>query len=217
METEDVVGRARRRDEYMGPEKKQVAGATGGVQFAQVAVDTETGKVRVEKVVAVHDCGRPINPLALESQINGGVIQGVSYALLEQRVLNQHTGRMVNPNLEQYKIAGAVDVPHIEAITIEQLLGRSSTDAAGIGEPSTVPTAAAVANAVYNAIGVRVRQLPMTPAVVLAALAEAKGEAKPDAKPPTDPKGQKEEQKEEPKDDAKEQPAGAQGQRSVQR
>ena len=214
METEDVVGRARRRDEYTGPGKKQIAGATGGVQFAQVAVDTETGKIRVERVVAVHDCGRPINPLALESQINGGVIQGVSYALLEQRVLNQHTGRMVNPNLEQYKIAGSFDVPQIEAITIEQLLGRSSTDAAGIGEPATVPTAAAVANAVYNATGVRIRQLPMTPAVVLAALAAAKAGdkagANPDAKPP-------EGSKDEPKADVKEQPVGAQGQRSVQR
>jgi xanthine dehydrogenase YagR molybdenum-binding subunit len=144
----------------------------GGVQFAQVAVDTETGKVTVEKVVAVHDCGRPMNPLTTKSQINGGVIQGLSYALFENRILDPNTGLMVNPNLEQYKIAGAVDMPEIEPILIEQYWGKSSTDAAGIGEPSTVPTAGAIANAVYNAIGVRIRQIPMTPAVVLAALAE---------------------------------------------
>ena len=173
MHTEDIAGRARRRDEYTGPEKKEVKSGTGGVQFAQVAVDTETGKVHVERVVAVHDCGRPINPLALESQINGGVIQGVSYALLENRILNGKTGRMVNANLEQYKIAGVRETPKIDALLIEQYLGRSSTDAAGIGEPSTVATAAAVANAVYNAIGVRIRELPITPARVLAALEAA--------------------------------------------
>ena len=173
MQTEDLAGRARRRDEYTKADGKPVAGATGGVQFAQVAVDTETGQVKVEHVVAVHDCGRPINPLALESQINGGVIQGVSYALLENRILNGKTGRMVNANLEQYKIAGVMETPKIEALLIEQYLGRSSTDAAGIGEPATVATAAAVANAVYNAIGVRVRELPITPARVLAALEAA--------------------------------------------
>jgi xanthine dehydrogenase YagR molybdenum-binding subunit len=159
-------GRGRR-----GPRGKG-SGGLGGVQFVQVAVDTETGKITVEKVVAVHDCGRPMNPLTLKSQINGGVIQGLSYALFENRILDRNTGLMVNPNLEQYKIAGAVDMPEIEPILIEQYWGKSSTDAAGIGEPATVPTAGAIANAVYNAIGARVRQIPMTPAVVLAALAE---------------------------------------------
>ena len=116
-----------------------------------------------------------MNPLALESQINGGIIQGVSYALLENRILDRQTGIMVNPNLEEYKIVGAKDTPKIEVHLIEQLWGRSSTDAAGIGEPANVATAAAVANAVYNATGVRIRELPMTPAVVLKALAEQKG------------------------------------------
>jgi xanthine dehydrogenase YagR molybdenum-binding subunit len=127
--------------------------------------------IKVERVVAVHDCGRPINPLGLESQINGGIIQGISYALYENRLLDRNTGMMVNPNLEQYKITGSMEIPTIEALLIEDYAGRSSTDAAGIGEPATVPTAAAVANAVYNAIGVRVRSTPMLPPVVLAALA----------------------------------------------
>jgi xanthine dehydrogenase YagR molybdenum-binding subunit len=145
----------------------------GGVQFAEVTVDTETGIVKVEKVTAVHDCGRPINPLALESQINGGVIQGLSFALYENRILDRNTGQMVNPNLEQYKIAGSREIPQIDVHLVEQYFGQSSTDAGGIGEPSTVPTAAAIANAVYNATGVRITRLPMTPAVVLAALADS--------------------------------------------
>jgi xanthine dehydrogenase YagR molybdenum-binding subunit len=145
--------------------------AIGGVQFAEVAVDVETGIVRVERVVAVHDCGRPMNPLALESQVNGGILQGISWALLEDRILDPATGRMVNPNLEQYKIVGARETPRIEIVFLEEYRGRSATDASGIGEPANIATAAAVANAVYNALGVRLRDLPMTPARVLAALA----------------------------------------------
>jgi xanthine dehydrogenase YagR molybdenum-binding subunit len=142
----------------------------GGVQFAEVAVDVETGIVRVERVVAVQDCGRPINPLAVESQVNGGIIQGMSWALFEERILDASTGRMVNPNLEQYKIAGAREVPRIDIVLLEQYHGASSTDARGIGEPSNVATAAAIANAFYNATGVRIRELPLTPPRVLAAL-----------------------------------------------
>jgi xanthine dehydrogenase YagR molybdenum-binding subunit len=143
-----------------------------GVQFAEVEVDTETGKVRVIKVVAVHDCGRPMNRLTTRSQINGGVIQGLSYALFEDRILDRNTGRMVNPNLEQYKIAGALDMPEIEPILLDVYNGSNNTGTVGIGEPVVVPTAAAIANAVYNAIGVRIFELPITPARVLAALAK---------------------------------------------
>jgi xanthine dehydrogenase YagR molybdenum-binding subunit len=140
------------------------------VQFASVAVDTETGIVKVEKVTAVHDCGRPINPLALESQINGGIIQGLSYALYENRILDRNTGIPVNPDLEFYKVAGPREIPEIQIHVIEDYLALSSTDASGIGEPSTIPTSAAIANAFYNATGVRMRRLPMTPANVLDAL-----------------------------------------------
>ncbi|HVT87978.1 MAG TPA: xanthine dehydrogenase family protein molybdopterin-binding subunit [Tepidisphaeraceae bacterium] len=149
----------------------------GGVQFAQVAVDTETGQIKVERIVAAQDCGRPMNPLTLRNQINGGVIQGLSYALLEDRILDRQTGYMVNPNFEQYKIAGASEMPQIDVIVVEQYCARSSTDAAGIGEPATVPTSSAIANAVYNAIGVRIRTIPMTPKVVLEALAARKSNA----------------------------------------
>lgn len=168
MGSEQISGSSRRDEDYRGDGKRP---GMGGVQFAEVTVDTLTGVIHVERIVAVHDCGRPINPLSVESQINGGVIQGLSYALFENRILDRQTGIMVNPNLEQYKIAGAKDMPKIEPVIIEQYLGRSSTDAYGIGEPATVPTSAAIANAVYNAIGVRIREIPMTPAVVLKALA----------------------------------------------
>ncbi|MGH8175268.1 MAG: molybdopterin cofactor-binding domain-containing protein, partial [Steroidobacter sp.] len=142
----------------------------GGVQFAAVAVDTETGAVKVERVLAVHDCGRPINPKLVESQIYGGVIQGVSYALYEERHLDGASGVQLNANVDQYKIVGSRETPIIEVHLIEQLGGQSSTDARGVAEPANVATAAAVANAFFHATGKRIYTLPMTPANVLAAL-----------------------------------------------
>ena len=166
LPTEQVSAQAGRSPEY----GKREAMLLGGVQFCEVAVDIETGVVKVERFLAVHDCGRPMNPLAIESQVNGGILQGISYALYENRRLDRHSGRMVNPNLEQYKILGAKETPRIDVVLLEDYIARSSTDAGGIGEPSTIPTAAAIANAIHNATGVRLRELPMTPARVLAAL-----------------------------------------------
>jgi len=137
-----------------------------GAQFAEVAVDTETGLVTVKKVVAVHDCGLIIDSLTLESQINGGIIMGMGYALYEERVMDDLSGVVLNPNFETYKLPGIADVPEIEVV----LLNMPERGVIGIGEPATVPAAAAIANAVANAIGVRVGSLPITPAKVLAAL-----------------------------------------------
>lgn len=137
-----------------------------GVQFAEVAVDTETGLVTVNKVVAVHDCGLIIDTLTLESQINGGVIMGLGYALYEERVMDDLSGVVLNPNFETYKLPGLADVPEIDIV----LINMPERGVIGIGEPATVPTAAAIANAVANALGVRVSSLPITPAKVLAAL-----------------------------------------------
>ena len=177
MRGETVRGEGARIKDYEGwnAGPADLTSRIGGAQFAEVDVDVETGIIRVARFVAVHDCGRPVNRLTIESQINGGVIQGISFALFEDRILDRNTGRMVNPNLEMYKIAGARDVPLIEPVIIEHHRGRTNVDASGIGEPATVPTAAAVANAVYHAIGVRMRELPMTPARVLAALARKGG------------------------------------------
>jgi xanthine dehydrogenase YagR molybdenum-binding subunit len=170
-----LVHRADRHDDYDGYARKAdelhiSAHAIGGVQFAEVCVDTETGVVKVERVVAVHDCGRPINPKLIESQIVGGVIQGVSYALYEDRRLDAATGVQLNANVDQYKIVGARETPRIDVHVIEQLGRQSSTDARGVAEPANVATAAAIANAFFNATGKRIYSLPMTPDKVLAAL-----------------------------------------------
>ena len=143
-------------------------GNSDGVQFAEVEVDTETGLVRVVKIVAVQACGKVVNRLAAENQVCGGVIQGLSYGLFEERLLDRNVGAMVNPDLESYKIAGTMDIPVIEPIL---WVDATQTGVRGLGEPPTIPTAGAIANAVANAIGARVYELPITPKRVLAALA----------------------------------------------
>ncbi|MCC7139702.1 MAG: xanthine dehydrogenase family protein molybdopterin-binding subunit [Planctomycetes bacterium] len=162
-----------RRKNYEG-----FSGTCGGVQFARVAVDVETGVVRVEKVVAVHDAGRIVDTLTARSQVNGGVIQGISYALFEEKRLDRASGDMVNPTFDTYRIAGMADTPEIDVVFMDVANGINNVGMMGLGEPATVPTAAAVANAVANATGVRMRELPMTPARVLAALAAARGGGK---------------------------------------
>jgi xanthine dehydrogenase YagR molybdenum-binding subunit len=141
-------------------------GGACGVQFAEVEVDTETGFVKLRNMLVVQDCGTVVNKLTCESQINGGVIMGLGYALYEQRVMDPRTGVVLNPNLETYKLPGAADIPPIDIL----LLDMPERGVIGVGEPCTVPTAAAIANAVSNALGVRMGDLPITPDKVLAAL-----------------------------------------------
>ncbi len=143
------------------------------VQFAEVEVDIETGEVRVVKMVGVNDCGFPVNPLTARNQVIGAMIQGASWALFENRILDPNVGTMVNPNLESYKILGPADMFEAQAILTPVANLGNNTSTAGIGEPPIVPTLAAVANAVHNAIGVRIRELPITPDRVKAALSEA--------------------------------------------
>lgn len=137
-----------------------------GVHFAEVEVDVETGHIQPIKIVAVNDCGLVVNNLLAESQVNGGVIEGIGFALLENRVLDPNVGVMLNPGLEPYKVAGSMEMPEIKPI----LLDMPERGVIGLGEPARIPTTGAIANAVYNAIGVPVRELPMTPDKVLAAL-----------------------------------------------
>jgi CO/xanthine dehydrogenase Mo-binding subunit len=146
---------------------------TFGTHGVRVKVDEETGKVKVLKYVAAHDVGKAINPLLLEGQVYGGVMMGLGYALTEQIISEK--GQNMNPNFRDYKILTAKDVVPIEAPVLETYDEDGPFGAKGIGEPGCVPTAPAVANAIYDAIGVRIKDLPITPERVLAAIREKKG------------------------------------------
>ena len=145
---------------------------TFGCQIAQVAVDPGTGVVAVERVVAVHDVGRIVNPLGAASQVEGGVIQGVGYALSEELLVDPTTGMPVNGHLDDYKVPTIADVPQIVVDFVDRPdENLPNLGAKGLGEPPIVPTAAAIANAFAHATGRRVAALPLTPARVLEALA----------------------------------------------
>jgi xanthine dehydrogenase YagR molybdenum-binding subunit len=142
----------------------------GGVQMADVSVDTETGIVKVNKMVAVQDCGLVVSLETAESQCYGALIMGISYALYEEKVMDPTTGRMLNPNMEFYRLAGVGDIGEL---VVRMMVNKyDSRGVIGLGEPPVVSPGAAISNAVANAIGVRVPFLPLTPARVLAALEE---------------------------------------------
>jgi xanthine dehydrogenase YagR molybdenum-binding subunit len=145
---------------------------TFGCQIAQVAVDPGTGVVRVERVVAVHDVGRIVNPLGASSQLEGGVIQGIGYALTEDLVVDPTTGVPVNGHLDDYKVPTIADVPEIvcEFVDVPDA-NLPNLGSKGLGEPPIVPTAAAIANAFAHATERRAAALPLTPARVLETLA----------------------------------------------
>ena len=140
------------------------------VQFADVSVDTETGIIRVNKIVALQNVGLPVNRNTIENQITGAVIQGLSFCLFEDRILNRQTGAMVNPNMDMYKIAGSMDVPEIVPVIWRE---DREVSVNSLGEPPVVPTPGAIATAVANAIGAQVRSMPLTPDKVLAAVGAA--------------------------------------------
>lgn len=145
----------------------------GGVQIAEVAVDIETGVVRCTNVWAVQDVGLVVNLQGCESQMTGGIIMGVNYALFEDRIMDRATGRQVNADMEFYKLGGIQDMPKIHV----HMHDMSERGVIGIGEPATISTCAAIGNAVFNAIGVRVPFAPYSPDKVLAALAKKGGKA----------------------------------------
>jgi CO/xanthine dehydrogenase Mo-binding subunit len=155
--------------EFKGNMSKAYAYGSHGVE---VQVDKETGKVKILKYVAAHDVGRAINPLLLEGQVYGGTAMGVGYALTERLILEK--GEVMNPNFRDYKMLTAKDVIPIEPVIIETNDEAGPFGAKGIGEPGLVPSAPAIANAIYDAIGVRIKELPMTPERVLKAIKEKK-------------------------------------------
>ncbi len=142
---------------------------TSGAQFAEVSVDVETGIVKVKRILVLQDCGLVVSRLTAESQCYGGVVGSLNFALFEDRILDRNTGQMVNPNMEWYLLAGMSDIPKIDV----RIKDQPERGVIGLGEPPTVATAAAIALAVRNAIGVTVRSLPLTPARILGSLKTA--------------------------------------------
>ena len=141
--------------------------------MADVSVDIETGIVRINKIVAVQDCGLVIDLKTAESQVYGALIMGVCWALYEEKIMDAKTGRMLNPNMEFYRLAGIADIGEL---VVHMMTGKGYDERGviGLGEPPAVSPGAVISNAVANAIGVRVPYLPLTPDRVLAAL-EKKG------------------------------------------
>jgi CO/xanthine dehydrogenase Mo-binding subunit len=141
-----------------------------GCHGAEVEVDPETGKVKILRYVAAHDVGRAINPMLLEGQIYGAAAMGVGYALTERLILEK--GEVMNPNFRDYKLLTSKDVIPVEPVIIESMDEAGPYGAKGIGEPGLVPSAPAIANAIFDAVGIRLKKLPMTPERILKALKE---------------------------------------------
>ena len=144
-------------------------------QIAEVDVDDETGEVELLRIVAAHDCGTAINPMLVEGQIEGGIAMGIGFAL-EEEILFDEAGRQVNPNLTNYIIPTSLDVPEIEVEIVPSYDPTGPFGAKGVGEPASVPTAAAIMNAIHDAVGVRITSLPATAEKVLAAIKAKRGE-----------------------------------------
>lgn len=148
-------------------QKNLAASGVHGAQAAKVRVDTLTGRIEVLQMVGMQDCGLPLNRLAVKSQLNGGMVQALSYALFEERVIDRDLGLMLNANFEDYKLAAALEMPEMQALIDD---GDDRQAVIGMAEPAIIPGHGAIANAVFNACGARVRELPLTPDKVLKAL-----------------------------------------------
>jgi xanthine dehydrogenase YagR molybdenum-binding subunit len=166
-----IIGRGGR-----GPNPDDKAINTFGAHFVEVEVNVETGQVRVCRAVAAHDIGRVVNPLTAISQVYGGFTMGLGFGLSEERVIDPSTGLQLTANLEGYKVPLVCDIPDIDVVFIgEADPEANSVGAKGLGEPPIIPAPAAIANAVSDALGVRVTELPVTPDRVLRAWS-ARGE-----------------------------------------
>jgi CO/xanthine dehydrogenase Mo-binding subunit len=138
-------------------------------QIAEVDVDDETGEVEVLRIVASHDCGTPINPMLVEGQVEGGISMGVGFALQEEMLFDSQ-GRLINPNLTNYIMPTSLDMPKVEVDIVDSFDPTGPFGAKGVGEPTCVATAAAIMNAIHDAVGVRITSLPATAERVHAAL-----------------------------------------------
>jgi xanthine dehydrogenase YagR molybdenum-binding subunit len=163
-----------------GPNPTGMTVLTFGCHVAEVAVDVETGEIRVERVAAIHDVGRVVNPLGASSQVEGGIIQGIGHTLSEERLIDPETGRVLTRTLDAYRMPTIADVPPEIVTELLDIPDSHLTNlgAKGLGEPPIVPIAAAIANAIRDATGADVRSLPITREEMLRALEEARRRAK---------------------------------------
>jgi CO/xanthine dehydrogenase Mo-binding subunit len=170
LEDGQILGKGAR-----GPNPTGMRTLTFGVQVAEVAVDVETGEVRVERIVAIHDVGRVINALGASSQVEGGIIQGLGHTLSESRLHDPQSGRVLTQTLDAYKVPTIADVPEIVTDLIDEPDAHlTNLGSKGLGEPPIIPTAAAIANAIRDATGADIRSLPITREELLKALKEAR-------------------------------------------
>jgi xanthine dehydrogenase YagR molybdenum-binding subunit len=170
LENSQILGKGGR-----GPNPAGMSVLTFGVQVVEVAVDVETGEVRVERVAAAHDVGRIINSLGARSQVEGGIIQGIGHTLFEQRLHDPETGRILTTSLDAYRMPTIADIPEIVCEFVDKPDAHlTNLGSKGLGEPPIVPLAAAVANAIRDATGADVHELPITREEMLRALEAAK-------------------------------------------
>jgi xanthine dehydrogenase YagR molybdenum-binding subunit len=165
---------------YRGPNTPGLVTSPFAAHFAEVEVNTRTGEVKVLRFLAAQDSGRPLNELTYENQVHGGLTMGVGLAMTEERILDRaQTGKMVNRNWHDYKVPTAMDVPVMQEVLPIDLhdYRANSTAVKGIGEPATIPTAPAIANAIYDACGVRTPEAPVNPGRLIALLSGAGREA----------------------------------------
>ena len=148
---------------------------TWGCHGVEVEVDTQTGQVEIIRYIAAHEVGRALNPMLVKGQIYGAALQGVGYTLAEEMIYDQ--GKLLNPNFRDYKMLTAMDALPVEPIIVEDPDPAGPYGAKGIGEPGLVPTAPAIANAIYDAVGIRMTKLPIKSEEVLAAMFEKAGRA----------------------------------------
>jgi CO/xanthine dehydrogenase Mo-binding subunit len=174
LEDAQILGKGAR-----GPNPAGMQVLTFGVQVAEVAVDVETGEVWVDRIAAVHDVGRVINPLGASSQIEGGIIQGIGHTLSEHRLHDPRTGQILTTSLDAYKLPTIADVPEIVSELVDEPDSHlTNLGSKGLGEPPIVPTAAAIANAIRDATGAEVHELPISREEMLRALREAAAKEK---------------------------------------
>ena len=166
----DIIGRGSYYPEVPGEKRGMWASPSifwmYAAHEAEVNVDSETGRVKILKIRAAHDVGKAINPVTCEGQIEGGVVHGIGPALFEEIIIGKN-GEVLNPSFLDYKIPTALDIPEVIPFIIEKHHNDGPYGAKGVGEMTLVPTAAAISNAIYNAIGVRIKDLPITPEKIL--------------------------------------------------